>query len=128
MTAMEQIEAICVKARAEGLTYGQYIKKYPDCMPKPDLTPRKEIEYYDGIEREKYKDRKGTTIVCKCGAKFVAKRKDAKYCPKCKREEARKGAEARRKRKKQEAKLACLPKQPKAELCDLPPIGGFHDI
>lgn len=102
MTSMQQIEKLCIEARAHGMTYGEYIDKFKPNMPKPRPTNKREIKYYHGIEHKKYQERKTTELTCViCGGKFLSKRKDAQYCEGCKeerkREQAKKRYEAKRK-------------------------------
>ena len=90
MTSMQQIEALTIEARAHGMTYGQYIQKFNPQMPKPEPTKYKEFEYYEGAVRKKYTMRKTHTLKCEeCGAEFIGKRKDARFCGECQRERAR---------------------------------------
>ena len=100
MTSMEQLIYIDAEAKKLGMKYGEYVDKYGHTLPKPDPTPRREIEYYDGIERAEYTPREGIKIVCECGRIFTAKRKDAKYCKYCKVEHSRLNSQRRRDEKK----------------------------
>ena len=103
MTAMQQIEKLCIEARAHGMTYGEYIDKYKPNMPKPRPTNKREIKYYHGIGHEKYRERKTTELTCViCGGKFLAKIKTAKYCEECRKELQReRNRECKRKQKKE---------------------------
>lgn len=90
MTSMEQIERISGLARAEGLTYGEYVKKYPKCMEKPEPTKRREVEYYAGIGKKKYTPRKKKELVCEtCGGTFMSSTATARWCPVCRAERSR---------------------------------------
>lgn len=137
MTAMQQIEAISIMARAEGLTYGQYIKKYPNCMEKPkSRIPEKTVSIvkHRKVKTEDHKVHITHLLACKnCGGEFVAKRKDAKYCDYCKREiaraQSRKRMEEKRKaaREAKEARVDYISPYENGNDFDLPPMGGFHD-
>ena len=107
MTSMEQLIYIDAQAKKLGMKYGDYVAKYGHTHPKPDSVRRREIEYYDGIERKKPKPREGIKVVCECGRTFTAKRKDAKYCKYCKAEQGRLRSQQRR----DEKKNAKIPKQ-----------------
>ncbi len=74
MTAMQQIEALCVEARRHGMTYGQYINKFAQSKQ-----PEKIQDEFIPEEKEKK--------ICKrCGEEFTPENNRVKYCALCKYE------------------------------------------
>lgn len=102
MTAMEQIEQLAVEARAHGMTYGEYIKRFNPQMPKPEKIPRR--AWTNRIAQSKeYIRRAEIEVVCEvCGAKFTARSKNAKYCKDCKIERKRDNLREFRRREREE--------------------------
>ncbi len=88
MTSMEQIELISVEARKLGLKYGEYVEKYGHTLPKPK--PKKAKRKTGYIEGDgKVGHRPLIECICTvCGKRFMAGRKDSKYCPECARKRA----------------------------------------
>lgn len=111
MTSMQQIELISVEARKRGMTYGEYVEKFPPQFGAPEPISKKEARVADIRKAEKVRERnrineqmrrkgligkasdepearmrhfRNVECVCKdCGNTFTAKRRDAKYCPDC---------------------------------------------
>lgn len=104
MASMEQIEYMQREARKMGIKWSEWREKYGHTLPKPDPTPRREVEWWQGLGRWNPKPREGIKVVCECGATFTAKRKDAQYCPRCKKERTRLSLKRNRERK-QNAKI-----------------------
>lgn len=76
MTAIQQIEQLCIEARAHGMTYGKYVEKMKPNMPPPDSPTKKKRRI--AKERER--------VCCECGKTFVARSDKAQRCKECKRE------------------------------------------
>lgn len=59
MTAMQQIEALCIEARKHSMTYGEYIEKFkpqleePEPMGKKEQKIEKERKYQETLERKR---------------------------------------------------------------------------
>jgi Zn finger protein HypA/HybF involved in hydrogenase expression len=81
---MEQIEQICIEARAHGMTYGEYIEKCQPNLPKPTPTKYKEYDWWEGTNRKPPRIRKEREIVCEtCGKPFISKSPTARNCEEC---------------------------------------------
>ena len=107
MTSMEQIEYIAVQARKMGISFDEWRVKYGHTLPKPEPTKYKEHEWYEGMDRKGYKLREGIKLICQnpeCGAPFLAKRRDARFCPACVKERHRKLDAERKRKRRMEAK------------------------
>lgn len=90
MTAMQQIEQLCIEARAHGMTYGEYVEKFGELHPKPETSQYKELGYFVGVKKKCRKARVRYKLICEiCGVEWEAGRKDAQYCPKCRIKRAR---------------------------------------
>ena len=73
MTAMQQIEQLCAEARAHGMTYGEYIKKFNPQLGEPE--PTSKLEARVAKERKAAKDRERVRVNEKM------RRRKKKECP-----------------------------------------------
>ena len=81
MTSNEQIEQLCIEARAHGLTYGEYVEKFKPKLSKPE---------------SKIKKNPNLRKCEMCGLLFTVTSGSPKYCAACVIDATAERAKARR--------------------------------